>query len=152
PDRALARARATFAAAAFLLGAGGTVVASRAAGEFVFTWPVALFVAFQATALVAAGARYGGGSEMKRARWHSRAAIVGLAVLCGVYAYLCRELAIMMGYGFLAGLVPAFPVAALAAWRMRVRQRAWADLLWTAVSFSAYFWASAAFTVWKTHL
>jgi len=151
-DRALGWARAAFAVTGFLFGVGGTVLFSRLAGEFVFTWPAALFAAFQATAFVAAGARYGGGSPMKRARWRSRAAILGLAALCGGYACLCRELGVMMGYGFLAGMIPAFPVSALAGWRMRVRRRVWADLVWTGVAFSAYFWASAAFTVWKTHL
>ena len=146
PQRSTA-ARALLWTALLALGFAGTPLASLAAGEFIFTWPAAVFAAYQMAALAAAQATEGG----RRTRWRSRLAAAALVAVCLAYGYLCRRLGVMMGYGFLFGLLPAFPAAALAAWRMKVRPGAWSDAAWTVGAFSAYFWASAAFTVWRTH-
>jgi outer membrane protein assembly factor BamB len=151
PARRQRAARLAFAATAVALGAAGTWVLSRAAGAFIFTWPAVVFVVYHATALAAAGGQRGRTSEARRRRWAARGAIGGLALVCLAYAWLCRHFGVMMGYGFLAGLVPAFPAAAVAAWRMERRPHPARDLAWTLVAFAAWFWASAAFTVWKTH-
>jgi hypothetical protein len=42
-------------------------------------------------------------------------------------------------------------VALVAAWRIRRTRWALVELAWAAVSFSAYFWASAAVTLWRIH-
>ena len=146
PQRSTA-ARALLWTALLALGFAGTPLASLAAGEFIFTWPAAVFAAYQMAVLAAAQAKEGG----RRTRWRSRLAAAALVAVCLAYGYLCRRFGVMMGYGFLFGLVPAFPAAALVAWRMKVRPGAWSDAAWTAGVFSAYFWASAAFTVWRTH-
>jgi len=143
--------RVVFAAAAVVLGAAGPWVLGRAAGEFVFTWPAALFVLYHATVLASASAPGGRTAGARRRRWIARSAIAGFALVSLAYAWLCRGLGVMMGYGFLAGLVPALPVELVAAWRMTRRPHPTRDAAWTFVAFAAYFWASAALTVWKTH-
>ncbi len=140
-----------FAAAAVALGAAGPWVLSRAAGEFVFTWPAVLFVLYHATVLTAAGSARGPAAEARRARWLARGAIAGLVGLSLVYAWLCRRLGVTMGLGFVAAMPLAFPAMALAGWRMVRRPHPARDAAWTAVAFAAWFWISAAFTIWKTH-
>jgi len=146
PLRALLAGRVAFHCAVFLLGAAGTYVLSKLTGEFIFTWPAAIFAAYQTMLILAVQAKHRG----KRAQWGSRAFVLAFLGLCYGYFRLCESLNLPMGFGFLVGILPAFPVAMLAAWRVSVRKRLLSDLLWAAVSFSAYFWASGLFTVWKT--
>jgi hypothetical protein len=94
------------------------------------------------------GARAREGSKV--ARWLSRAALLGFLCFCVAYYHLCRSLFVVMGYGFLVGFLPGFPLAALAARKLSTRQGVLRDLSWAALSFSLYFWASALFTVWRT--
>ena len=149
--RAHLAGRLVFLAAAVIFGVVGTWLLTRATRQFIFTWPVALFALYHATVAASASAPRGWSAEGRGRRWAARAAIAGLVLVCLGYAWLCRTFGIMMGYGFLAGLLPAFPVTAVAAWRMVRRPHPARDLAWTAVAFTAYFWASAVFTVWKTH-
>ena len=139
-----------FGVCAFLIGAGGTIGFSLWAGRFVFTWPVSLFVGYQAVVWGAAAARRGGG---RWARWLVRGSVVGFLALCAGYVALCggEHLPnIPVGYGFLVGVLPAFPVAALAARRLAARAGALSAGWWVFLSFSLYYWASAVFTVWRT--
>ena len=139
--------RMAFGVAAFALGAGGTLAFSHATGDFVFTWPVSVFVAYQGT-LIAAMRTW---RRDKRAKWVSRAATLGFVGLSVAYATLCRSHYIPMGYGFLVGILPAAPVAGVAAWELSSRRGPAWDLAWSAVSFTAYFWVSGLITVWRTH-
>ncbi len=146
PRHALVAFRAVFWGGLFVLGAAGTPVLTFASREFVFTWPSALFAVYQAVLVVGEGARKGSVRE----RYIARASVIAFACLCFGYYHLCRSLFVVMGYGFLVGILPAFPVAIVAARRMVGRGRPASDLGWAMASFSVYFWASALFTIWKT--
>jgi hypothetical protein len=150
-DRRRRVGRTVFALAAVGLGAAGPWVLGRAAETFVFTWPAALFVLYHATVLASAGAPRGSDREARRRRWLARGAVAGFALAALAYAWTCRSLGVLMGYGFLAGLVPAVPVELVAAWRTGRRPHPVRDLVWTLAAFAAWFWLSAAFTIWKTH-
>jgi len=145
PLHALGTSRVVLCSAAFLAGAGGTVLASHVTGEFVFTWPAALFVSYQLALCSAARTETGD----RKARLVSLAAGLGFVVLCLAYWYLCRSLFIVMGLGFLAGFPLASPAAVLAAKRISATSRVPGDLFWSASSFSVYFWLSALFTLWR---
>jgi len=141
--------RVVFCVSAFAIGLAGTVAFSAMAGEFVFTWPAALFVAYQAVLCGVAWARVRGGT----APWLARAMVVLFLGVCVGYVALCANQHmpnIPVGYGFLVGILPAFPVAVVAARRVVGRDRPVADLLWAAASFTVYFWTSGQFTMWKT--
>ncbi len=131
----------------FVLGGAGTVAFSLLTDRFVLTWPVSVFAAYQVLLVLALGARRGG----RRARWAFRLAVLAFGALCFGYYSLCRSLFVVAGYGFLAGLLPAVPVALVAAWRIRRTRWALVGLAWAAVAFSAYFWASAVVTLWRIH-
>ncbi len=128
--------RAVFWGGAFALGSAGTLLTD----PLVFTWPASLFVPFQLLVLAA----------VRGARWLVRGGMAGFAGLCFGYYHLCRSLFLVMGYGFLAGLVPAFPAAVWAARGMTDEKGPWREAARTLLSFSVYFWASALFIAWKT--
>ena len=147
--RALPRNVAWAARGAFgLMAAFAGVIAPTILGteRSVFAWPAALFIVFQGAVVAGAWAR-GRGAW---ARWAARGGLLAFAGGCWGYLSLCRNLYIPMGYGFLTGLLPALPIAWLAARHMTARNRLLGDLLWTIASFSVYFWSSGLFTVWKT--
>jgi len=123
----------------FALGGAGMPLWHTQTGAFVFTWPLCLFAALQAALLACVRGR---------SAWRGRAAILALLGVCGAYYVACTAWFIVAGYGFLTGLLPgvvfAWPVA---AWRRR-----WAPFLLSPLAFTAFFWASAAFIMWKTRL
>jgi hypothetical protein len=137
-------AEAAFWSGAFVLGLAGTTVLGYGAGEFVLTWPAALFVGYQLTLRTIVWAE--ASPDRRWARRRSR--LVGLAflALCLGYYELCKRVGVATGWAFLFGFLPAFPLAVLAARRWRGRA-AWLLLL---LAFSACYWGSAAFLVWKT--
>ena len=125
---------------AFLFGAGGTTVLGHRAGEYVFTWPLAVFAAFHATARLAA--RPGGSRK-------DDLALVAFAALCGGYFLLCRRLSLAFEWASLAALPAALPAAILprrlppAGWRAAV-----GEVASTALGFAAFTAATAAVLWW----
>ena len=140
---------AVMLAAAFVLGALGTVALSAWTGAFTFTWPVCVFAAYQAVLWGGARARRAGAVG----RWASRASMMALVGVCGVYVWACRSEAlpnVPIGPGFLVGLLPALPMAVVAGRRLASGASARWAALWTGLSFAVYFWGSALFTIWRT--
>ena len=108
-------------------------------GPFVLTWPAALFAALQLTVVVVSWAERH--SERRKARRWSRLAGVLFLVLCFGYYELCKKVGLATGWTFLAGFLPAYPFAVMAA------RRSW---WWVVVGFAVYYWASVGFIVWKS--
>jgi hypothetical protein len=140
--------RAVFWTAVVAIGAAGTMGFSALAGSFVFTWPAALVGPYQAS--VAAALRTKAGD--RRSRRVSLAAALALLGLLAGYYYLCRTLFIPVGFGFLTGFLPAFPVAVLVARKMRNRFNPLGEILWTLLTFSVYFWAASLFILWRSRM
>ena len=131
-----------------LLGLAGTVLFSRLAGVFIFTWPVALFSLFGL--FVVDALPDANGPEATRSRILRRAMLASYACVCLGYCLLCGRLFIVAGQGFVVGLLPALPVILLAA-RKRAGSSLPSRLFWDLFAFSVFFWSSGLFTVWKTH-
>ena len=136
-----------FWSGAFVLGAVGTPVCNRFWPEFVFTWPVALFVAHQAALTATIHSRQGARSE--KSPWLSIAAGLMLLTVCLSYFNLCRVLNLAVNWVFLMGFLPAWPVAIPAARRPLREGRLLWDLIWAVLAFSVYFWASGGFALWR---
>jgi hypothetical protein len=138
--------RLAFWLVAFLLGAVGTTVLSKWCGDFVFTWPVALFVLFQATVdqIRPAGSR--------ASRWTiARGYLVAILFLGGCVAYylLCRQLSLVTEWAFLCGFAAALPISTA---RMGLARRGVGVLVqWPlgAVEFTFYYWSSVAVLLWR---
>ncbi len=131
-----------FFAIAFVFGGLGTTFLSRLTQEFVFTWPVCLYVAW-CIAIANMSSR-----SVSRNRWQklqSSSAAVFLLSACFVYFLLCRRLSLVFEWVFLAGFLASLPFE-LASKHLLAKSRmtvAWRFAM-TCIGFSAYFWASAA--------
>ncbi len=141
-------ARAVFSVAALALGVTAVWPLSRIEGQFVFTWPAALYLACFLALVASMGSKEGG----RRARIASLIAGLSFVALCVGYYLLCRNLFLLAGYGFLTGLAIAAPVTVFAAARARRSSRPVVQLLWVLASFTVFFWAAGCFTLWRTRL
>ena len=137
-----------FWALAFVLGTVSMTPLSVQKGEFVFTWPVSLFVAFQATVhQVRLGRQESAGEPTS---WRSRCIALAFLVICYGYYVLCRRLSLAFEWVFLSGFVAAIPVALAGRWLARRSARPIVvGIVSTACEFSAYYWASVAWLWWK---
>jgi hypothetical protein len=140
---------AVFWTLAFLAGTVAMTPLSLARNEFVFTWPVSLFVAFQAMVQEVQVTRSAGPRD-RAAVWRSRiVACIFLAVCIGYYL-LCRRLSLVFEWVFLSGFAAAIPVSLAGRWLAgRSRRPALIDVVFTAGAFTAYFWSSVMWLWWK---
>ena len=139
--------RAVFWGSALVLGMVATTVGNSLLEEFVFTWPVSIFVGFH---LLLWNIVWTEQHPEKSWRWGTHLSGLAFLTLCGSYFALCQRLSLAHEPAFLFGLFPAFPVA---VWTIRycVRSRSlWADALAGTLSFSVYFWSSAGLLLVKT--
>jgi hypothetical protein len=133
---------------AFVLGAVSMTPLSLHRGELVFTWPVSLFVAFQAVVQqVRMGHKETGVAPTP---WRSRCVALLFLVICYGYYLLCRRLSLAFEWVFLSGFIAAIPVALAGRWLSRSSARPiLVGIVSTGLEFSAYFWASVAWLWWK---
>jgi outer membrane protein assembly factor BamB len=140
--------RRLFWSIAFVLGAVSMTPLSLHQGVLVFTWPVSLFVAFQATLQqVRIGRNAPAGA---RSAWQSRCVALAFLVICYGYYTLCRRLSLAFEWVFLSGFIAAIPVALAGRWlSQRSGRPVLVGVIFTACEFSAYYWASVAWLWWK---
>jgi hypothetical protein len=133
--------RGVYLALAAALGALGTTLFSAWSGQFIFTWPLSLFVAFR---LLIDRAASGAGRSPSR-RWTDRLIVCAFLGLCLGYYLLCRRLSLGAEWIFLSGFVAAAP---LLAWTRRFhRSGFWPNVvavLLELLAFTIYYWASVA--------
>lgn len=139
-----------------LLFFGGTAGISVIAGPwlsartetYLFFWPLTLWVGFQLALLASVGAKESRFVSLARLRSY----LTGFAFLglCGGYYHLTRLLGLATEWSFLVGFLPSLPVAYFAGKSLSQsgRHRWLSDLVWSLLSFTAYFWSSAAFVKW----
>lgn len=128
---------------AFIAGALGTTLLSRWTQEFIFTWPVCLFVAWHA-AISNLSTR--SANRTRQSRLKSASAAIFLLIVCLVYFLLCRRLSLVFEWVFLCGFPAAVPFGL--AGKYLIATGRWAHawrLLMTALAFSAFYWSSVAF-------
>ncbi len=134
---------------AFLLGAVGTTVLSRWQNDFVFTWPVSIFVAFQATV---AASRWRRSPSMPTARaWRPVAIAVLFVASCCVYFWMCRRLSLVTEWAFLCGFTAALPCSIAGAFLFQqTRWRLVWEALLTVLAFAAFYWSAVALQLLKS--
>lgn len=102
---------------AFVTASFGTTYLSRWSNQFIFTWPLALFIAFE---IVVNHSRRRDEQVTRRQRVQEAAALMLLIVSCVVFFALCRRLSLVFEWVFLVGPLGALPFSALAAkWHRR---------------------------------
>lgn len=151
PLREIRRPWPLFWTLSFVLGAAATTPLSVWRGEFTFTWPVPLFVVFQATIHQVRLKRVDAGEN--RARWKERGVVLLFLAVCVAYYLLCRRLSLVFEWGFLFGFGAAVPFALFERWLSRHARWGWlAPLVFTPLGFAAYYWASMGILYGHYHL
>jgi len=140
--------RQVFWIAAFAFGVLGTPVYNRIWPQFIFTWPVCLFVAHQVTLNVIVRAA----REDKRGKhkWLSLLMVSSFLLVCILYFLACRRLSMAIEWIFLMGFLPSWPIAVPAAYQLRRNRHLVWDVLWATLSYSLYFWVAGGLMLWKT--
>lgn len=127
----------------FTVGALGTTYFSPLMNDFIFTWPVCLFAAFQSFIdRIALRHKH----LTRREQLKSGLACLVFLAVCLVYFLVCRRLSLVFEWVFLGGFFAAVPfsMAARHVFRNRRWYPAW-QILTTALAFVAFFWSSVAF-------
>ncbi len=141
--------RATLWSCGALAGIVGPLLLHRWLGEFVFTWPVALFALLLAT--VDQLPLTHGDALAAKSRWRSALVVASFMAACAIYFYVCRQLGLPAQSIFLTGFAIALPLAAIAKGVARRTPLPWfAEFLLIAVGFTVYYWASVGLLVWWT--
>jgi len=129
----------------FLLGALGTTFVSTWVHDFVFTWPVSLFIAYHWTVWSTDGRAL---HRSTRRRWLAVVALCGFVACCLAYFLVCRRLSLVFEWVFLCGFVGAFPITLLGRFWFEGRRWSWLwEIATTAAAFTAFYW-SAVGVLW----
>jgi hypothetical protein len=134
-----------FWTATFVLAVAATTALGHGRQQFVWTWPLALFVVYQATIQTIVWAE--GSAAKKRARWWSRGMVIIFLSFCWLYYAACQQLGLATVWAFLIGFLPAWPLAVAAA---RRRGKPCQSVLLVGLAFSLFYWSGGAFIGWKT--
>ncbi|MCX6928645.1 MAG: PQQ-binding-like beta-propeller repeat protein [Verrucomicrobia bacterium] len=143
----ISRRRVVYYVTGFVLSLCGTWGLTEALGSFVFTWPAGIFLALVLALEVRAWVSTHPG---RLARAAARIALAALVAGLMGYWWLCRSLFLVVGQGYLTGLLPAIPFA---IWTVRLTRRrdSWLVVCGMGLlSFSVFFWTSAGVLWWRT--
>ncbi len=141
----------------WILGGGTAVIALAACpiftdyfGRLMFTWPVTVHAIFFGVVQACLKAST---SNSKKADWIARSALLGMIAGSLAYHDLCQRNFMVMGWGFLVGILPTLPFAVISLTALKKRRESDSTLLmfalWT-ISFSVFYWSAAAFILWRT--
>ncbi len=142
------RTHLIFVIFAFVLGSVVGTPASVALNDFIFTWPVCLFVSFAAVVSQASGKRNNATTGSRRTE-SSGWLIIFFGLTCVAYFVACRQLSLMTEMAFLCGFPAAMPFLLLDRLpRTRTSpSSAWQGLalgfVTAQLAFAAYFAATA---------
>ena len=123
-----------------------TPLLNRTQASFYFTWPLSLYAIFQITIVAFFWSRHSTSTRFPPAC--SRIVLLTFAFACVGYFLLCRHLSHSMEWMFLVGFLPSSLVAIPTGYLLCQPRRWLQKLLCVIVSFSCYFWTSAAVNVW----
>lgn len=119
-------------------------------GQLVYTWPIALHAIYFAVLQICVTAR---DDNSQGAAWKARGALLILIVGCLLYHALCRNYFIVMGWGFIVGILPALPFTLLFQRAMTTLspKMVTAPLIFFWIcSFTIFYWSAAIFIHLKT--
>jgi PQQ-like domain len=146
-SKAISARRVVFYLAGLVLSVWGTWGLTDALGWFVFTWPAGIFLSLMLTLEVRAWAMRRPGRPPRAA---ARIALATLVAGLAGYWWLCRSLFLVAGQGYLAGLLPAIPLAVWTVGLTRRKDTGLGSFGVGLLAFSVFFWTSAAVLWWRT--
>jgi outer membrane protein assembly factor BamB len=136
---------------AFVGGCLGTTFLSGWTNEFIFTWPVSLFVAFE---IAASQLRSRSVTASGQQLWRERLRLAFWLLTMLVYFLLCRRLSLVFEWAFLIGPLGAWPLQLWANhWRKQHSPVTWRGRVWLAtlqvLAFAGFFGAAVLGLRWK---
>lgn len=139
----LAARETTYWILVFIAGVIGTTLLSPPMNDFVFTWPVSLFAAYQGLVdRISINHR-----QLTRGdRLCSGLACVVFLACCLAYFLACRRLSLVFEWVFLVGFAAAIPFSL--AGKLAFSGRRWYPMwkiVWTVFAFAAFYWSAIAF-------
>jgi hypothetical protein len=132
----------TFLVLSIAIGIIGLPICSVLTDQLVFTWPVACHSCF----VLLLSMRNG---RLRSGKIMPRVCLALFAIACVGYYFVCRQLYLLFGAGFLAGFLPAWPVGSRLACMTQEGPRASRMMLSFIVSFSLCFWSAAVIILWR---
>ncbi len=141
PRMPLTQRRWMFWAFVFMLGIFCSIPLSMWRNDFIFTWPVSLFIVFQATVYQM---KFRGKHHTTTSpTWLARLVAVAFILVCGGYYWLCSLVSLVPEWIFLCGFPAACVILVLERWlSRRPRQHLWEEWLLTTIAFSVFFWSA----------
>lgn len=129
---------------AFVGGCLGTTFLSGWTNEFIFTWPVSLFVAFE---IAASQLRSRSVTVSVPQRWRERLSVSFWLLTMLIYFLICRRLSLVFEWAFLLGPLGAWPLQLWANhWRQRHQPVRGRGQVWLAIlqllAFAGFFGAA----------
>ncbi len=136
---------------AFVSGCLGTTFLSGWTNEFIFTWPVSLFVAFE---IAASQLRSRSVSVSGQQRWRERFGLAFWLLAMLIYFLICRRLSLVFEWAFLIGPLGAWPVQLWTNhWRKGHQPVTWRGRVWLAtlqvLAFAGFISAAVLGLKWK---
>lgn len=92
-----------------VLGLTTGTIASQQVEDFVFTWPLVIFVALQVAVQHSSLKRSDKLHKTNLMRWQDRLVAFGFLAVCFMYFYACRRCSLATEWVFLCGFGPAVP-------------------------------------------
>jgi len=147
-DRRTLTRQLAYVVMAFVAGAVGTTVLSAWSGEFIFTWPVCLFVAFEP--VVAIVRKHTPTDVKRRHRWVELGLLVAFGTVCLSYFLLCRRLSLVFEWSFLIGFVGMIPFCRMKMWLTRGDHwQAALKVVLTGLAFTAFYTCGVLLLLFK---
>ena len=131
----------------FLAGLLGPNLLSEVADRCLFTWPVCLYAAFHAAMWTYMSA--GMAAANRLSIWVARSSLVAFLLTIWGYFTICKWTGMFIGWSFLLGFVPAFPLTAVACRLQARRGSSLAGTICTAMAFSVFFWSCQLVFWWR---
>ncbi len=131
---------------AMVLGLAVGTPASIAANDFVFTWPVTLFIAFQIA--VYQSTLYRKKEPANRStNLQNRFVAFAFLGICLAYFYVCRRLSLVTQWVFLGGFAAAIPFLLIGRALTARKTPVWllAEFVLTVLAFTAFFGSTVIF-------
>ena len=109
---------------AFIAGALGTTWISYWTQEFIFTWPLCLFISLEP---VLASVKIGNASKAPQiSYWKDRFPLICFLFISILYYLVCRRLSLVFEWAFLAGPIGAIPIG---LWEQQVKKNTSSKIL-----------------------
>lgn len=131
----------------FVAGIALTPLGNAWFDHFMFTWPLCLFVVQHAVLAAAVRARRQPAGTIP---WAACFGTLAFFATCLVYFHLCRRLDLAIGWVFLLGFLPSWPLAVPVAWKLSSRSSIAMVLLGATLAFTAFYWSAGLYALLTT--